>query len=123
MSLEVQFTEENTHLSVKAAGQYRLADLSDLLDRARDEAEKRGLEKVLLDISEVAGSVPLLDMLVLGEHCARTWKRWTKVAVVSREGGIDRFFENVVCNRGLCLAVVLNHVAASEWLIHHGCPD
>ena len=114
--MEVQIHAEGTHLSIKAVGEYSLADLQDLFDRVKKESEIRAKQKVILDVSEVAGTIPVLDMLVLGEHCARFWKQAFKVAIVSRVGGLDRFFENVAWNRGVPIAVVPNQDAAIAWL-------
>ena len=87
MSLKVQIHEAETHILVKAIGQYSLADLHDLFDRVKKENENRANQRVILDITEVAGAIPILDMLVLGEHCARFWKQAFKVAIVSPVGG------------------------------------
>jgi hypothetical protein len=116
MSLEVEIKEFHTYLSIRAGGEYSLATLRDFMDKANQEAEKHGRRKLLLDISEVAGPVPVLDMLVLGEHCARAWSHSNKIAIVSRKEGINSFFENVACNRGLSVAVFLNEPAALSWL-------
>jgi hypothetical protein len=70
----------------------------------------------LLDLSQVAGTVPVFDMFVLAEHFVRIWNRATKIAIVSWEGGIDRFFENVACNRGYRAMVVPNQETGLEWL-------
>jgi hypothetical protein len=117
MSLEVQIDAGGGYLTVKAAGQYSRAALEQLLDRAQEEVEKRGLGKVLLDVGEVAGVVSTFEMLDLGKRLARTWNHSIRIAVVSRNGGLDRFFENVACNEGMLLAVVPNQAAASQWLM------
>jgi hypothetical protein len=117
MGLEVGIYDAGSYLLKKAAGQYSLVDLTGVFDRAGQEAEKRGYAKVLLDLSAVAGSIPVLDMLVLGEHCARVWKRTRKLAIVSAKGGLDRFFEDVSINRGVILAVFPNQAAALAWLM------
>ena len=116
MSLEVQIHEVNTHLSIEAAGQYSLANVRDLFDRVKKESENRALQRVILDVSGVAGAIPVLDMLVLGEHCARFWAQALRVAVISPVGGFTKFFENVARNRGVQIAVVPNQEAAREWL-------
>jgi len=68
MSLVVQIHEGETHILIKAIGQYSLADLYDLFDRVKKGSENRANERVILDITEVAGAISTLDMLVLGEH-------------------------------------------------------
>jgi len=117
MGLEVEIYEAGSYLLIKAAGQYSLVDLTELLDRTVQEAENRNYAEVLLDLSAVAGTVPILDMLVLGEHCARVWTRTRKLAIVSERGGLDRFFEDVSINRGVLLAVFPNQSAALAWLM------
>jgi len=116
MSLEVQIHEDETHLLIKAAGQYSLANLHELLDRVKKESENGANQRVILDVTEVAGTIPVMDMLVLGEHCARFWNPALRVAILSPVGGLDMFFENVARNRGAQVAVVPNHDAAIAWL-------
>jgi hypothetical protein len=53
----------------------------------------------------------------LAEHFVRIWDRATKIVIVSREGGIDRFFENVAYDRGYPVRVVPNQEAGLEWLM------
>jgi hypothetical protein len=116
MSLEVQIHAAETHLFVKAVGQYSLVNLHDLFDRVKKESEDRANQKVILDVTEISGAIPVLDMVVLGKHCAQLWKHTFKVAIVSPVGGFTKFFENVARNRGLQLVVVPNQCAALEWL-------
>ncbi len=116
MSLEVQIHEGETHLSIKAVGQYSLANLHDLFDRVGKESENRAKQRIILDVTEVAGAIPVLDMLKLGEHCARFWEQALKVAIISPVGGLNMFFENVAWNRGVQIAVVPNQGAAIEWV-------
>jgi hypothetical protein len=117
MGSQVEIYDAGSYLLMKAASQYSLVNLTDLLDRAAQEAEKRDYGEVLLDLSAVAGSVPVLDMLVIGEHCARVWTRTRKLAIVSAKGGLERFFEDVCVNRGVVLAVFPDQAAALAWLM------
>jgi hypothetical protein len=116
MNLEVQVHEENTHLSIKAVGNYSLANLYDLFTKVKDESQNRSGRGVILDITEVAGAVSVLDMLVLGEYCSKYWKYAFRVAIVTSGGGLNRFFENVARNRGVQIAVVRNEGEAMDWL-------
>jgi hypothetical protein len=115
MSLEVQIHEVDAHLSMKAVGQYSLANLQDLFDRVKEASKKRANQEVILDVTEVAGTIPLVDMYVLGEHCSRSWNAF-RVAIVSPKEGLNKFFEIVAQNRGVQVAVVPNQGAAMEWL-------
>jgi hypothetical protein len=66
VSLEVRIDQVDCCLSLKAIGKYRLSDLTDLFDTVKEESEKRGCWNVMLDLTEVMGIIPLLDMLALG---------------------------------------------------------
>ena len=116
MGLQVQTLEAETHLSIKAMGQYSLANLHGLFDQVKVESEKRAESRVVLDITEIAGNIPFMDMLGLGEHCSQSWKPGFRIAIVSPVGGLNDFFEIFARNRGVQLAVVPNHAAAIEWL-------
>lgn len=70
----------------------------------------------MLDISDVAGWIPSLEIFDLGEHCGKVWNRNIALAIVAPAGGIDRFFEYVVRTHGVSLAVVSNQSAALAWL-------
>jgi hypothetical protein len=116
MGLEVMMHEMDTHLSIKAVGQYSLANLSSLFDKVKDESEKCANRGVILDVTEVAGTIPTVDMHVLGKRCSEVWKLALRIAIVSPVGGIGRFFENVARNRGVQVVVVPNQCAAMEWI-------
>ncbi|HMD86906.1 MAG TPA: hypothetical protein VKO18_19630 [Terriglobia bacterium] len=116
MSLEVQIQEADTHFSIKAVGQYSLANLYDLFDRLKEESEKRGAQAVILDITEVAGTIPTVDMYMLGVYCYRVLKSWVRIAIIFPDGGANKFLENVTRNRGLQVAVVPDHGAATKWV-------
>jgi hypothetical protein len=116
MSLDVQFNVVNSNLSIVAGGRYSLADLSSVFDRATAEIESSNQKGVILDVSKIAGTIPLMDMFMLGEHCSKVWKPAIKIAIVFPEVGVYNFFENVARNRGVQIAVVPNHDAAVQWL-------
>jgi hypothetical protein len=60
-----------------------------------------------------------LDLFELGVHCAQVWKAAFRVAIISRAGGINKFFEDVAGNRGARVLVVANEDAAIQWLKGH----
>ena len=116
MDLEVEVHEVDSYLSVKAVGRYSLANLSGLFDQIRAESDNRTGQGVILDVTKVTGTVPIMDMFALGEHCSKAWKPPFRVAILSPEEWVYRFFENVARNRGVQVAVVSSQVAAREWL-------
>ena len=116
MQLEMQVQETDGYLSIKAVGPYSLVDLRDLFDRVKAESEQRAGRGVVLDVTEVVGAIPVMDMHVLGEHCSRVWKLQFRIAIVSQQDGLNKFFENVARNRGVQVAVVPNQGQARAWL-------
>ena len=114
--MEVQISEADGYLSIKAVGRYNLANLYNLVDRIGVTRGDRLEGKVILDVTHVAGSIPILDMHELGEHCSRVWKPPFRIAIISPEGGLNKFFENVVWNRGIQIAVVPTQNAALAWV-------
>jgi hypothetical protein len=120
MSLQVQIQEADTYLSIRASGPYSFENLYNLLDKAREESEKRAKKVVILDMTEIAGTVPKLDMHELGTHFGRVWNRAIRIAIISPVGGLNKFFESVLWTKGVQVAVVPNSGAATQWM--SGCP-
>jgi hypothetical protein len=116
MCLEVQINEMDHQLLMVAVGQYSLTNLRALIDRVREESEKRAKWNVILDVTELAGTVPVVDLHLLGGYCARVWKQVLRIAIISSEGGPNKFFEHVARKGGAQIAVVANQDAAIEWL-------
>jgi hypothetical protein len=116
MSLEVQVHEASTRLSIKVVGEYSLGNLYDLFDRVKEESANRATQGVILDLAGVAGTIPIIDMIVLGQHCSTIWKPAHRIAIVSPMEGLHKVFENVARNGGAQIAVVPNQYEAMEWL-------
>lgn len=116
MSLEVQIHEGDSLLSVKAVGRYSLTDLSGLFDQVKAESEKHNDLGVILDVTTVTGTIPIMDLFVLGEHCSKVWKPPFRIAIIPTEEWVYKFFENVARNRGAQIAVFPCQCAAMEWL-------
>jgi hypothetical protein len=116
MSLKVAIHEVDTRLEIKAVGPSSLADLCELFQRAKAEGQKFSRPDVIIDLTELTGTLSVMDMFVLGGHCSMDWKPAFRIAIVSPAGGLDDFFEDVARNRGAQVVVVPNHAAARQWL-------
>ncbi|MGO9272436.1 MAG: hypothetical protein ACLQOO_19770 [Terriglobia bacterium] len=119
MGLDVRIRPENGYLFIRVVGEYSVIESRDLIHRVKEESKDSGYQNVLLDITGLAGSIPHLDMFELGVHCAKVWKAAFRVAIISRAGGINKFFEDVAGNRGVRVLVVENEDAAIQWLDGH----
>jgi anti-anti-sigma regulatory factor len=116
MNLNVQIHEMSTHLSIKVVGEYSLANFCSLFGRVSEESENHAKQKVVLDVTEVSGTIPVMDLYQLGEECSRVWKSGLRIALVSLAGGFNQFFEDVAWNRGVHVSVVPNQTSAIEWV-------
>ena len=116
MGLSVRIDDVSDYVAIKAAGPYSLTDLSALFDRLKEEAEKHNYRQALVDISEVQGSIPVLEMHTLAEHCSKVVGPGIRIAIVWQKGNIASFFENVARNRGSLVVVLGTQDAALEWL-------
>jgi len=119
MGLDVRIKQENGYLFIGVVGEYGLMDSRDLIHRVKEESKNSGYQNVLLDTTGLAGAIPHLDLFELGVHCAEVWKAAFRVAIISRAGGINKFFEDVAGNRGVRVLVVANADAAIQWLDGH----
>lgn len=117
--MEVQIHKVDTHLSIKAMGEYSLANLYDLFDRVKEETEKRGAQGVILDITEVAGTIPPMEMYLLGVQCCRVLSSGMRIAILCADGEADKFLENVPQSRGLHIKMVPSHSDALKWVNSH----
>jgi hypothetical protein len=104
--MDVQVHEAETHVSIKAAGPYSVENLYALFDRATDESAKRAKKRVILDVTDMEGTVSTLDMHTLGAYFCGVWNRAVRIAIVSPVGGLNKFFESVLWIRGMQVAVV-----------------
>ena len=116
MSMELEVEEFPTHLLMTVVGPYSLAGVRELFYQVKSECTNRGKREILLDLTQMEGPVPVLDMLMLGDYCARIWQPGVRGAVVCRRGGLNQFFENVAQNRGGEVTVVPNRRTAIAWL-------
>jgi len=119
MGSDLRIKQQDGYLFIGVVGEYSLMDSRDLIHRVKEESKNSGYQNVLLDTTGLAGSIPHLDMFELGVHCAEVWKAAFRVAIISRAGGINKFFEDVARNRGVRVLVVAKEDAAIQWLDGH----
>ncbi|HME01083.1 MAG TPA: hypothetical protein VKM93_27695 [Terriglobia bacterium] len=119
MGVDVQIKQEKGYLFVGVVGEYGRMDSCDLIHRVKEESKNSGYQNVLLDTTGLAGPIPHLDMFELGVHCAEVWKAAFRIAIISRAGGINKFFEDVARNRGVRVLVAANQDEAIHWLDGH----
>ena len=116
MSLKVLINQESNYLLFKVQGEYSLDAFKSLFSKIHEESMEKGYKNILVDISEVSGTMGGMDSYTLGETASRIWGN-LKIAFVYRGEQINKFFENVVVNRGVQTIIVQDVNLALEWLI------
>jgi hypothetical protein len=106
MTLSIQSRIDGRHVRFDVAGKWSLPDVFGLIERVREEADTAGLERALIDMSEVTGPIPNMERFFAGERVAAVVKGRIRLAVVAREEYINRFGENVAINRGARISVL-----------------
>lgn len=87
--------------------------------RIAKECHDRGVSKVLLDALSIKSLPPAIDLYEVGARCADLLVDHLKVAAVvcAQATSSDRFFENVLRNRGINYRWFLDAEQARQWLI------
>jgi hypothetical protein len=118
MDLFCSWTDNRDHLCAHLAGDYSLDGFKRVIDEVRVETERRGCEKVLVDMTALAlEDLPILDRYEMGRYAAEVWGYRVKVAVTARADLVNNFAETVAVNRGARVAVFADEGRAMAWLL------
>jgi len=104
------------HLYVELSEPYSLKLLLSTIHEVADHCQTDHLDKVLIDLRNMAGNPTIFDRFQLGIEIARTWRSSIKAAVIASPGIISRVGENAAVNRGARLFVTTSTAAALKWL-------
>jgi hypothetical protein len=119
MSYRLDIVKEAGYLRMTFTGPFSLDAARSAVDAGVEACKKENCEKVLFDCRSMTGDIDVLDRFDVGQYSASTVPHTVRIAVLGREDHIlpDRFFENVVRNRGLTLTVFSDMDKAVEWLL------
>ncbi len=123
MSIEYQAELKSGYAQFTCHGNYGKQELLDLFDQALEYAAEKGLQAVLVDISDVSGAPDKAERLELGEHFADIQlgkETIVALAVMGKEPMIypERFAETVALNRCAVGKVFTAMDEAISWLEH-----
>jgi hypothetical protein len=117
MPMEVQYKEGIGYLIVKVCGQWELGEAKQEMEALRDEANKRGHTRILVDVRDMSPQKSDLSRYYTGEYIAKILPYPFRVAAIDTPEFINRFVENVAVNRGAFFAAFAQEKAAIEWLM------
>ncbi|MDB5200593.1 MAG: hypothetical protein JWQ27_2 [Ferruginibacter sp.] len=120
---EVEIHVQKDLLLLVAKGEYSLPKTNACFELAIDQALLHKKSTLLIDGTNVTGTVPFMDRYYFGEHLAayraqHALHAVTKIALLGKEPVLDkeRFGETVAVNRGTNVRVFTDSEAAATWL-------
>ena len=117
MPMEVHYKEGVGYLIVTVCGQWELGKAKQEMEALRDEANKRGHTRILVDVREMSPQKSDLTRYYTGEYIAKILPYPFRVAAIDSPEFINRFVENVAVNRGAFFAAFSQEKDAIEWLM------
>jgi len=117
MKLEVNYEDGPDYLIIYARGEWLINDVRREMKAAREEADRRGQKRLLLDMRELLPPRTEMIRFESAELLAKLFGPPFKVAALGRAENITGFGETVAVNRGAHFAVFSDEEAAHDWLI------
>lgn len=119
MPADPEFEERDGYLSVRILACESVDQMCLVAERILLECDRRGLSKVLIDALAIMQTMPVLTYYEAGVRCAELKDRYVKVACVVHKQATnpDRFYENVLQNRGVNYRWFLDADQARQWLL------
>lgn len=91
--------------------------LFEFIQEVHQKSQEANCYKLLGDISNMTGTVGMMDRFEFGVKGAAMFRKGYKIALVYRAEEITGFAENVSVNRGLKARIFSKMEAAMEWLL------
>lgn len=120
---EITTDVESDYVLLSARGKYSLLKANNLFKLAIDSCLLHDKCKILIDVTNITGSIPFFDRFQFSEYLAnykieRALTKLHKIAVVGLEPIIDKdkFGETVAVNRGTNGRVFTDMSKALTWL-------
>ena len=120
---DIEINVEDDFLLISARGNYSLSNANNLLKLAIDNVLSHNKSKILIDITDITGSIPFFNRFqfskflynYIREHALGKVNR---IAVVGKEPTVDqeKFGEIVAKNRGVNVRVFTDRSEASIWI-------
>jgi hypothetical protein len=120
MSLSVSYKRTPHYLIVEFAPSmafWRLDNMKRVVDLVNRQCHELGYERVLLDLTPVAGEPAYLDRFRIGVYIAEVMPGRPRFAVLARHQSINKFGEDTAVNRGAVMLVTHDRIEAITWLL------
>ncbi len=117
MAIEIHFVDEASYLVAEISGQWEQVDVEQAITTLRDEAERRGYRRILLDLSEFLPPKDMMTRFYSGEFLASQLGSPFRMATLWKPEYYNRFAETVAVNRGAHILTFFERDKALEWLL------
>lgn len=116
---DAEFEAREGHLFVRLLACDSADRACAVAERILEDCARLGLFKVLIDAVAITQTMPLLSYYEAGTRCAELKDRYVKVACIVHPQATnpDRFYENVLRNRGIDYRWFLEDDQARQWLL------
>ncbi|MEK7856563.1 MAG: hypothetical protein AAB288_10775 [Acidobacteriota bacterium] len=118
MSFNAVTSVEPDHLLLTVSDVYSSAKMFDFIDFVRVEADKARRTKVLIDCSNLEGSMTEADRFQGGQRVAQVFGSRIQVALIMPVGQVTKLGELAAVNRGARFLVTESPKEAEEWLLN-----
>jgi len=116
MSLTFDRRTEGGRVRIEAVGRWDLPAIFGIIQAVRDDAERAGLDRAIVDLRAVDGPIPDLERFFAGERVAAVLGGRVRVAVLARAVDINKLGENTAVNRGARIRVTADEGEAEAFL-------
>lgn len=117
MNDEVIFSQEPGYLYVEVHCEWTVANSKLVVDRTRVEAEKCGMNRILLDLTRWSSPPSEMVRFHSATYLAQVLSSPFKVASFASAEHINKFGENTAVNRGASYRIFHNRCDATAWLL------
>jgi hypothetical protein len=116
MALDVRYKKLPNYLLVMVHGKWEELDVKEEIEALREEADKAGITRLLLDVRNMLPPDSQMTRLATGGHIAKVLTRPFRVVALAEPEMIDGLTENSAVSQGATFKVFSDTQAAIEWL-------
>ena len=110
------YHNKGDYLLVEVSEPFTLDLFLGIIHEVAERCDRDGLEKALIDFSQVIPDPSIMDRYIVGSEIARVWRNKIQGAGVARGETINYVMENVAVNRGANVKAFTTRQAALKWL-------
>lgn len=118
MERGIYFENKKRYLKVSLSGTRSVSDIEKFAYLTKEECEKNGLNKVLVDgLSVDNTNFSMMDSFLLGEILSDVFPKKSKIVIIWPKENINNILETVAGNKGVEIKVIDDMDAGLEWLL------